>query len=174
MTTPRTSLRAIAGLLLLALAGCRDDAQPPAPIAPAVASPAAAMIAAPVALEPPAVEVVMDVMHVVGKSEEEVAALLGAPTSCEKVHRARWCRYPPDQDEVMFVAGKADMITVRGMGAVAFSEAALDALGLAPATPDHSDQYAIRWQSIPDLEEVSVFPGPGNWVDYAYVKVGRH
>ena len=116
----------------------------------------------------------MDVMQVVGKSEQDVAALLGAPTSCEKVHRARWCRYPPDQDEVMFVAGKADMITVHGMGTVVFSQDALDALGLAPAAPDHSDEYAIRWQSIPGLEEVSVFPGSGNSVDYAYVKVGRH
>ena len=168
-------MRSIAGLLLLALAGCSDDAPQPVPVAPAAASQATtATIPAPVALEPPAVEVVMDVMQVVGKSEADVAALLGAPTSCEKVHRARWCKYPPDQDEVMFVAGKADMITVHGMGAVAFSEDALDALGLAPATPDHSDEYAIRWQSIPDLEEVSVFPGPGNSVDYAYVKVGRH
>ena len=167
-------MRPLIGLLVLALAGCSDDAQPPAAVAPAAASQAAASIPAPVPLEPPAIELVMDVMQVVGRSEAEVAAVLGAPTSCEKVHRARWCKYPPHQDEIMFVAGRADMISVHGMGAVAFNEEALHALGLAPATPDHSDEYAIRWQSIPDLEEVSVFPGPGNAVDYAYVKVGRH
>ena len=168
-------MRSIAGLLLLALAGCGDRAPAPAPVVPAVGSEATtATLPAPVMLEPPAIEVVMDVMQVVGNSEADVAALLGPPTSCEKVHRARWCKYPPDQNEVMFVAGKADMITVHGMGAVAFSEHALESLGLAPATPDHSDQYAIRWQSIPDLEEVSVFPGPGNSIDYAYIKVGRH
>lgn len=137
-------------------------------------APVAASIPAPVAPEPPTPDVVMDVMQVVGKSEAGVAALLGEPTTCEEVHRARWCKYPPDQDEVMFVAGKADMVTVHGMAAVAFDEAALEALGLAPAAPDHSDPYAIRWQSIPGLEEVTVFPGPGNSVDYAYVKVGRH
>lgn len=167
-------MRPIAGLLLLTLAGCSDDAPQPGAAVPAAAFPAAASTPAPVPLEPPAVELVMDVTQVVGRSEAEVAALLGAPVSCEKVHRARWCKYPPHQDEVMFVAGKADMISVHGMGAVAFDEDALGALGLAPATPDHADEYAIRWQSIPDLEEVSVFPGPGNSVDYAYVKVGRH
>jgi len=116
----------------------------------------------------------MDVRQVVGRSEAEVATLLGAPVSCEQVHRARWCKYPPHQDEVMFVAGKADMISVHGMDAVTFNEGALNALGLAPAPPDHSSETAIRWQSIPGLEEVTVFAGPGDSIDYAYVKVGRH
>ena len=167
-------MRPITGLLVLALAGCSDDAQPPGAVAPAAASQAAASIPAPVPLEPAAIELVMDVMQVVGRSEAEVAAVLGAPASCEKVHRARWCKYPPHQDEVMFVAGKADMISVHGMGAVAFNQDALDALGLAPATPDHSSETAIRWESISGLEEVTVFAGPGNSIDYAYVKVGRH
>ena len=167
-------MRPIAGLLLLTLAGCSDDAQQPGAVAPAAAFPAAASTPVPVPLEPPAVELVMDVTQVVGRSEAEVAALLGAPVSCEKVHRARWCKYPPHHDEVMFVAGKADMISVHGMGAVAFNEDALDALGLAPATPDHASETAIRWQSIPELEEVTVFAGSGNSIDYAYVKVGRH
>ena len=171
MTTRTTFLPAVAGLLL-ALAGCGEDPQPPVPLATAAAPPAS--IAAPVVPEPPVADVVMDVMRVVGRPESEVAALLGEPSSCEQVHRARWCKYPPHQDEVMFVAGKADMVTVRAMGAVAFNESALGSLGLAPAAPDQADPYAIRWQSLPGLEEVTVFPGPGGFVDYAYVKVGRH
>lgn len=116
----------------------------------------------------------MDVMQVVGKSEAEVAALLGQPGSCEDIHRARLCRYPPRGDEVMFVRGGADMITVQAMGAVAFDEHALHALGLAPASPDHRDEDAIRWESLPGLHEVTVFAAPGNRVRYAYVKVGTH
>ncbi len=115
----------------------------------------------------------MDVMQVVGQTEAEVAALLGQPASCEDIHRARLCEYPPDEHEVMFVAGKADMITVRGMGAVGFNEAALVALGLTATRPDHSDKHAIGWESIPDLEAVTVFPGQGNVVDYAYVKARK-
>lgn len=126
------------------------------------------------AIVPVPPEPVIDVMQVVGRSEADVAALLGEPTSCEQVHRARWCRYGPDQDEVMFMAGKADMVTVHGMDAVAFDAQALRALGLEPSAPDHADEYAIRWESLPDLEEVSVFPEPDGSIDYAYVKVGAH
>ncbi|MBA3485571.1 MAG: hypothetical protein H0T88_00010 [Lysobacter sp.] len=116
----------------------------------------------------------MDVMQVVGRSEDEVSGLLGPPDACEDIHRARLCTYPPHGNEVMFVAAKADMITVHNMGAVAFNEDALDALGLESTKPDDSNERAIRWESIPDLEEVTVFAGDGAFVRYAYVKVGRH
>ena len=116
----------------------------------------------------------MDVMQVVGKSEAEVSVLLGQPASCADIHRARLCKYGPHEDEVMFVRDKASMITVQGMDAVAFGADALDALGLAPARPDHADEHGIRWQSLPGLQEVAVFPGPGNSVDFVYVDVGKH
>ena len=116
----------------------------------------------------------MEVRQLVGKSEEEIAALLGPPVACADIHRARLCKYGPHEDEVLFVRGKADMITVQGMDAVAFNADALDALGLERATPDHADAHAIRWESIPGLVEVAVFPGAGDSVGYAYVKVGKH
>lgn len=116
----------------------------------------------------------MDVMQVVGKTEAEVAVLLGQPASCADIHRARLCKYGPHEDEVMFVRDKANMITVQWMDAVAFDAGALDALGLAPAKPDHADEHGIRWESIPGLQEVAVFPGPGNSVAFAYVSIGKH
>lgn len=181
-------MRLMAAVLLLGLAGCGDRGQPPVAPAPAPAAPTApaaatADVAAPVAPHlpgtvqapaPPAVTVVLEVMPLVGRTEAEVAELLGPPASCQDIHRARLCQYPPDGNEVMFAAGKAEMITVQGMAAIAYNDTALAALGLAPAVPDHSDQYVIRWESLPDLHEVSVFPGPGNTVDFAYIKVGRH
>lgn len=169
-------MRLLSGLLLLGLAGCGDREPRPIPI-PAPAEPQSSAVRQPDlqprAPQPVAVTVVMDVMRVVGRSESEVAALLG-PGSCEDIHRARLCRYPPRDDEVMFVRGKADMITVQGMGAVIFDDGALAALGLAPAQPEHRDEHAIRWESLPGLHEVTVFPAPGNRVHYAYVKVGAH
>lgn len=178
-------MRLVVGLLCLVMVGC-GHREPPAPApeaapvasaasAAAPASPATAA-AVPASAPPatPAVELVMDVMQLVGTSEAEVSALLGSPASCEDIHRARLCKYPPDLDEVMFVAGRADMITVQGMGAIAFDEHALEALGLGPAKPDHATDHAIRWESLAGLEEVTVFPGTGNSVRYAYVKVGRH
>ena len=117
---------------------------------------------------------VMDVMQLVGRTEAEVAGLLGQPATCADIHRARLCTYGPHGSEVMFVRDKADMITVQGMGAVAFDAGALGALGLRPVGPDHADEHTIRWESIPGLVEVAVFPGPGNTVGFAYVKVGKH
>lgn len=170
-------MRLMAGLLLLSLAGCSEPGQAPVPNTPAASSrtPVAAPPApAPAPREMPAARVVMDVMLVVGKTEAEVSALIGPPATCEDIHRARMCRYSPNEHEVMFVAGKADMVTVRGMGAVPFNADALGALGIEPASPDHADEHALGWQSIPGLEEITVFPGQGGSVDYVYVKAGKH
>ena len=182
-------MRSIAGLLLVGLAGCsQGEQQPSAPADPAEARATVlapvprktsarmetpAQLEAPAPPEAPAVNVVMDVMQVVGKTEAEVSVLLGPPASCADIHRARLCKYGPHENEVMFVRDKASMITVQAMDAVAFDAIALVALGLAPATPYHADEHGIRWQSIPGLQEVAIFPGPGNSVDFAYVSVGK-
>lgn len=168
----------------MGLAGCTPDEPPRNPSASPIQARAETLAAVPRAVPvpveappPPAtpvVGVVLDVMQVVAKSEAEAAALLGQPVSCADIHRARLCTYGPDGDEVMFVRGKADMITVQGMDAVAFSAEALQALGLAAATPDHADEHTIRWESIPGLVEVAVFAGTDASVAYAYVKVGKH
>lgn len=176
-------MRVFAGLVLLAMAGCGDRAAVPVVEPPAVSS--EAMVASPAAQSAPTLPqavaapvaapmVVMDVMKAVGRPEDGISDLLGPPDACEDIHRARLCRYPPHGNEVMFVAGKADMITVHNMGAVAFDEGALAALGLEPAQPDDSSERAIRWTSLADLEEVTVFAGDGGYVRYAYVKVGSH
>lgn len=128
----------------------------------------------PARLTLPVGTVVMDVLQVVGKTEAEVASVLGEPVACADIHRARLCRYGAHEDEVMFVRDKADMITVQGMDGVAFGAAALGALGLPATAPSHADEHAIRWDSLPGLVEVAVFPGPGDAVGYAYVKVGKH
>lgn len=167
-------MRLTAGLLMACLMGCSDREHPPAATAQAAAAEAPVAVPPPAQPEKPAAMLVMDVMQVVGRSEAEVSALLGPPSSCEDIHRARLCRYAPHADEVMFVKGAADMITVQAMDAIAFNEDALAALGLAAAKPDHADANAIRWTSIAGLEEVSVFPGQGTAVDYGYVKVGKH
>lgn len=172
-------MRVFAGLLLVVLSGCGDRdvepvAKPPATSSGAIAAVQAPPESAPAQPQAAAVSLVMDVMQVVGRSEDEVSGLLGPADACEDIHRARLCRYPPHGNEVMFVAAKADMITVHNMGAVAFNEDALDALGLESTKPDDSNERAIRWESIPDLEEVTVFAGDGEFVRYAYVKVGRH
>lgn len=177
-------MRLIVALLAAVLSGCSpegqksglgvEQAQPPATVVAPTGRTTPAPVEAPAQLERPVVSVVMDVMQVVGRTEAEIAALLGQPASCADIHRARLCKYGPHQDEVLFVRHKADMITVQGMDAVAYDAGALHALGLAPATPDHANEHAIRWESIPGLVEVAVFPGAGSSVGYAYVKVGKH
>ncbi|MDQ3287451.1 MAG: hypothetical protein M3Q42_04175 [Pseudomonadota bacterium] len=173
-TSQRSSMRCAAGMLLMMLVGCGDHGERDA--TPVNAPPATAPIIAPepLPLPKPAPSLVLDVTEVTGESEAGVAMLLGEPESCEDIHRARLCRYPPHGNEVMFVAGKADMITVHGMDAVAFDEHALRALGFAAAAPAHRNDRAIRWETIEGLQEVAVFAAPDGTVEYGYVKVGRH
>ena len=178
-------MRLMLGLLAMMVSGCgpraqQDAAAAPVPPPPVVAAPdnrtptATLKVPTPVAAEPVVSPMLLEVMPLAGKSEDEVAALLGPPSACKDIHRARLCTYGPHDDEVLFKRGKADMITVQAMDAVAFNAEALDALGLARVAPDHADAHAIRWESIPGLVEVAVFPDAGGSVDFAYVKVGEH
>lgn len=56
-----------------------------------------------------------------GKSEKEVAEVLGKPGTCSKIKNGPKCEHKDGQLEVVFIKGRADWITVNGLGKVPFS-----------------------------------------------------
>ncbi|HZH43385.1 MAG TPA: hypothetical protein VEY50_04820 [Lysobacter sp.] len=158
-----------AALVSLFIAGCGGQSIAPAP----TAGPAAAdtqVLPAP-APEPatPAVSAIVNVPEIAGKSQKDVAAILGEPTSCETVTQGKKCFYKPGETEIVFISGKADWITVEALDSAPYSEEALPLLGIDKVTATLSNENTVRWETIPGVLEVSIFPGQTG-VDYAYIK----
>lgn len=125
--------------------------------------------------QPQPVELIVDVPAIAGKTQSEVTAVLGAPTRCETVSPARVgkslkCIYKGERIEVVFIADKADWITINELSAVKFSPTALDSFNLPQSNPDTRNGNVIRWSNVNKLKEVSLFPGQGSNADYLYVK----
>lgn len=110
-----------------------------------------------------------DIPSIAGKVEEQVAAALGEPNSCENIKQGKKCFYQPGETEVVFISGKADWITINALDNAPYSEDALPLLGLEKASASFSNNFVTRWSEIPGLLEVSIFPAQGH-VDYAYIK----
>jgi len=115
-------------------------------------------------------EIVFDVQAIAGKSKQEVASVLGKPSSCSPSKYGEKCSYEKGTSEIVFIKGKADWITVEALDSVQYSENAIMPLGFKAAKPSFKNEFTIRWERVQGLLEVSVFP-TGSTVDYAYVKV---
>lgn len=154
----------------LLIAGCGRhppatavDATPTSATAPSdVAS--ATQTAKPQALPP-----IVDVPDIAGKSQAEVSTVLGNPTSCETIKQGRKCLFDTGETEVVFIAGKADWISVEALDDAPYSADALPLLGFKKTNPSFSDENVIRWNSIHGFHEISIFPGQSG-IDYALIK----
>jgi hypothetical protein len=113
--------------------------------------------------------VVVDVTKIVGKSQTEVAKLLGQPSSCSKSKYGKKCIYAKGDSEIVFINKKADWITIEAIDNVPFNKDALKSIGLKPAIPAFKNNFTLRWSNISGLGEVSIFKGAKN-SDYAYIK----
>ena len=112
-------------------------------------------------------DVSLDVRSIAGKSQHDVAEILGAPTSEDttpplSVENASK-RYPQltyrnGAVEIVFVDGKAEWITLNDMSNIPFSGRALSALGLPNRDPEIANQFVIRWSNIPGIKGLSLFP----------------
>ena len=124
--------------------------------------------------EAKAAKVVVDIKALAGSSPAEVAGILGAPskTATTKVSGRSFPQhtYKSGRIEVVFIEGVADLITVYRLEELPFSAAALEQLGLESRSPTFSNQFVKRWNNIPGIRELSLFPDGGR-VDYAYVVV---
>ena len=121
------------------------------------------------------VKLIVDVPTIVGKSQDDVKAILGEPSNCETVNPSRVgpspkCLYKGEAIEVVFIAGKADWITINALSKLDFSPAVLGMFGFSQTTPTFRNDNVMRWTNLPGLHEVSLFPGQGGKSDYLYVK----
>ena len=146
----------------LLIASCGGKSSAPPATAPPTAESAATTLTA-------SVTAIVYVQKVAGKSQAEVAALLGAPTSCEVIKQGKKCSYAPGETDVVFISGKADWITIEGLDLAPYSDAALPFLGVERTAPAFANENVMRWGTIPGLLEVSIFPAQTG-VDYAYIK----
>lgn len=118
---------------------------------------------------------IIKISDVAGKYPDEVAKIFGSPTSTETVKPSRTpcpCQknsYKNGTIEIVFIKGKADWITIKGFGDAPYSEVALTLLGIEPKPATFSNDNVMRWENIPGLLSVSIFPAQGS-VNYAYVK----
>lgn len=132
-------------------------------------SPSALAESAPPPPPEPKITAVINVPEIAGKAKEQVATILGEPISCEDTKYGKKCFYQPGDTEVVFISGKADWITVNAMDNAPYSEDALRLLGLEQTSVSFSNDFVMRWNGIPGLLEVSIFPAQ-DYVDYAYIK----
>lgn len=130
--------------------------------------------------EPVAAPVVVNVPEIAGKSEAEVARILGEPT--ERSTTKNDGKTYPDlyyrggQVEVVYVDGRAEWISVMNLTHLPFSEDALSALGITGAgAPSFACRGVIRWENHkrPPLHGIHLFPRDGGQLDHAYIQVTR-
>lgn len=117
-----------------------------------------------------ALELVIDLPQILGKSEAEVAGLLGKPNSCSEIKYGRKCIYGNSSTEIVFINGKADWIAVNNIEGAPLSKDSLALLGLTPTTPDFSNQYTMEWRNRFDCVSVQFAPGAIGKIWYAYIK----
>ncbi|MFZ4504658.1 MAG: hypothetical protein ACOYM1_11995 [Methylovulum sp.] len=115
-------------------------------------------------------DAVIDVTKIAGKSKSEVTSYLGTPSSCGSSKYGEKCQYKKGETEIVFIAGKADWITIEGVDEIPFSSAILGALGLEEKKPTFKNDFTLRWEGVQGIMEVSVFKG-ASASDYAYIKV---
>lgn len=124
--------------------------------------------------------VVVNVLEIAGRSEAEVAQILGRPkerstaTNDGKTYPVLY--YQEGQTEVTYVDGKAEWITMRNLNQLPFSPEALPALGITNAgEPSFADPGVIRWENrkYPPLHGIYLYPAEGNQLGYAYIQVSR-
>ena len=119
--------------------------------------------------EEPQNSATVDIPMIAGKTQAEVAAVLGQPSTCENVEQGKKCSYQPGKTDIVFIAGKADWITVNALDDVPYSKNALPFLGLKASTPSSANKFVMRWSGVSNLIDVSIFPSEGQ-VSYAYIK----
>lgn len=112
----------------------------------------------------------VNVLHLAGKSQAQVNNELKSSSKCKSNKYGVSCIYSEGKIEIVFIAGKADWITINDLEAIPYDDAALSKLGFSAAKPSFKSTNVIRWTNTNGFREISIFKGRTG-VDYAYIKV---
>jgi hypothetical protein len=121
----------------------------------------------------------VDLRAIAGKTPEEVAAVLGPPSSGDPAARSQGrplvnFAYRADSIRVRYPAGRADWIYVRPVpGRPPLNGDALELVGLeAPGSPTWTSGFVLRWTDVPGFREVAIHSEGDGFVDriHAYVE----
>lgn len=105
---------------------------------------------------------------VAGRTQAEVATVLGEPSSCEEGKYGKKCFFKDGDVEIVFINEAADWITVTPE-AVPFNKFSLIALGLDPQAADAVGVDQLHWSSIEGIRSVDAHKTGAN-VWYFYIK----
>jgi hypothetical protein len=112
---------------------------------------------------------VVKIGDIVGRTPDELKAVLGAPLGCETSLYSSRCQYSTGATEVVFIDGKADWITVKALGDTRLEPAALPRIGLPQRKPAITEPTRLVWTDIEGLREVQAV-GDGERLEFIRVK----
>ncbi len=112
----------------------------------------------------------VNVLALAGKDPQSVEQLLGPTDRCEQSLHSHRCRYAQSPVEIVFIAGRADWLTIRSRGQdVPFTADGLAYFGLPVSEPDEVSARESVWRDLAGLKEVRLV-GDENGVAYARIK----
>lgn len=121
-------------------------------------------------LDPASDAPLLRIDQVAGRSEAEVAAVLGPAESCETSLYSRRCRYAPGSAEIVYIDGRADWFTVWLPGDAPLDDAVLARIGRQPKPATRASDEERVWTGLAGLREVRAVGEPGR-VEFLRIKV---
>ena len=110
-----------------------------------------------------------DLTTLSGRSPAEVEALLGAPSECEDTLYSRRCQYAQSPVEIVFIEGRADWFTLRGVGeGLPLNAETLAHFGLPVTEPDSITEKESIWRDLAGFREVRMV---GDEYGVSYVRI---
>ncbi len=106
-----------------------------------------------------ALPVKVDVSKLAGRTVNEVNALLGQPSSQEKIREGNNLIYQQKDVEVVFQNAKANLITISNLESIPFTPSAITSLGLPLSKPSFASDAVLRWKNVQGIAEISIFRG---------------
>lgn len=102
---------------------------------------------------------IINVLEIVGKSQSEVAVIMGEPISCGESERGVKCKYDKLWTEIEFINGKADWIKVKQISKYPFMDSTIARVGLKVSRPTYKSNTVRKWEPHQGLKSVALYRG---------------